>query len=222
VSEDDARLIGNVVKARVEGYATCMAVAQKSAAWCRFVESGRKDDVNKCLLTYDFLILIYGDAVKGGKSCKAAMKGAGVLGKEEGVAFCDAVVAARPEACPLDEKTPQGAYCRVAASRGKLGYCKKVEGNWNEKQEACCNIFAWRFSGLFSGKSQSMGIPEAGALGGESAGCMNALRWGLFENLAPLFGVEFPFEPAAKDELFGEIFCPIEIHWSGRSMITSP
>jgi hypothetical protein len=222
VSEDDARLIGNVVKARVEGYTTCMAVAEKSAAWCSFVESGRKTGVNKCLATYDVFVLAYGGAVKGGKPCKAAMKGARTMGKEESVAFCDAIVAAQPEKCPWGEKTPQGAYCRAAASRGKLGYCKKVEGSWSEKQETCCNLFAWRFSGLFSGKSQSMGIPEAEAVRGESAGCMNALKWGLFENLASLFGVEFPFEPAAKEELFGEILCPMEIHWSGRAMITSP
>jgi len=215
--DDVLDVLNNIARRHMEAYASCMTVAKGDPSWCDVVEKTWDGAGASCDVIYDLYVLIMGKAFIENKPCSKVMAEARTLKGEEGVKFCEALVRGDPDACPWDEAEPRGAYCAAAALKGNIRACGKVKIGWEEKKKRCCEIFAWRMSWLPSGSGE-IEIPEAGALKGDQAGCMNALRWGLFESLASAFDVPLEGDHPAAAELGGEFLCPVLIYWTEREM----
>jgi len=215
--DDVLDLLNNVARRNLEAYGSCMAVAKGDPAWCDGLEKTWEGAGASCGAIYDLHVLVMGKAFIKNQPCSKAMAGARSLEGEVGVKFCEAVIRQDEDACPADDSEPLGAYCAAAARKGNIRACSKVKIGWGDKQKRCCEIFAWRMSWMPAGSSE-VEIPEAGALKGDEAGCMNALRWGLFESLAPVFEVPLEGEHPAAGELYGEFLCPVLVYWTQREM----
>jgi hypothetical protein len=215
--DDVLELLNNVARRNLEAYASCMAVAKGDPSWCDAAEKTWKGSGTDCGIVYDIYLLIMGKAYTQTRPCSKIMTEARTMKGEEGVRLCEALVGGDPDACPWDQADPRGAYCAAAAIKGNIRACDKVKIGWEEKKKRCCEIFAWRMSWLPSGSGE-IEIPEAGALKGNEAGCLNALRWGLFESLAPLFDVPLEGDHPSFGELGGEFLCPVLVYWTERDM----
>jgi hypothetical protein len=217
VGDDTLDMLNNVARRNLEAYASCMTVAKGDPSWCDTVEKAWKGSGRSCDVLYDIHVLIMGRAYVKNQPCGKVMAEARTMKGEEGVQLCEAVVRRDSDLCPWDESDPRGAYCAAAASKGNIKACDKVKIGWEEKKKRCCEIFAWRMSWMPSGLDGTA-VPEAGALKGNEAGCMNALRWGLFESLALAFGVPLEGDHPAVEELNGEFLCPVLVYWTEREM----
>jgi hypothetical protein len=217
-SEDDLKIMENVIKRRMEAYFSCMAVASGDSSFCKVMDEPQAlHHQNSCRWLYAIYTQIVAQAVKKGKECAAVMQNSGIGTPATAAAFCYAVAGRRGDKCPWEETSLEGAYCRAAAGRGTSLACKKVKLEERTNNRECCEMFEWRFMSATGSSATAYDIPEIGALSGDTEGCRKALQWGLFENLAPLFNVE-SFQGAKTDlsQLFGEFTCPLVIYWTQR------
>jgi len=216
-AKDELAHLENIINSRAQAYLTCMAVAERNAGLCDLAKDTTAGQKDGCHVTYAVYALIAERAVKKGEPCAEVMKDPGVRLPEGTAQACEAIVGQKPELCPWEEGSARQAYCRAAATRSAAAAC--AAGAWTPKPHdlACCGKFKWRFASVLNPASTSYNIPEVGALSGETEGCLNALRWGLFEDLAPVFKVEnLPTPVIDPGPTYGEYLCPLEIFWSAN------
>jgi hypothetical protein len=212
-AQDELSHMSNIINSRAQAYLTCKAVAERNADICDLAKDATEGQKDGCHATYAVYALIAERAVKKGEPCAEALKDPKVRLPEGTVKVCEAIVQQKPELCPWKEDAASQAYCRAAATRSPSAAC--APGAWTPKPRdlACCGKFKWRFASVLNPASISYNIPEIGALSGETEGCLNALRWGLFEDLAPVFKVE---DLPDTGPTHGEYLCPLEIFWSAN------
>ncbi len=215
--EDDPAMLEHVIRSRAGAYASCMAVAATDTAYCEAASFISDDNRESCHMVYSLFALIAGEAIREGGSCGSVMKKCRILPYEEAVDFCNAIVENKSQLCPWPETSPPGIFCRAAIARGSSNICESMDLDEETSMISCCEQFEWRFASALGKGATPYVIPELGALAGDEEGCMRALKWGLFHDLAELFGVE-DLPETAKDHSnkYSEYICPLIIHWSQR------
>jgi len=217
-SDSDLELMKNVARRRIIAYSACRAMASRDPSWCAGLEIYSKDSAASCYWNYATFAIIGDEAILKGKSCEEACGSFSGIALSELLSACNAVKEKKPGLCPWDETSTSGAFCRAAAQRAGGNDCQKIAGEDRVRDAACCEHYAWRFANVSSGHADPYVIPEGGALAGDEKGCMNALSWGLMDDLGALFGLEVPEKSAGEfgDSIYGDYLCPMVIYWSQR------
>lgn len=223
-SEDEKRLMEAVVRSRLGAFATCRSLSDGDASWCSALDEAWQGERSACLLMHTLYVRIVRDAMRGGKPCDEAMKGSPALeGLDDGLwaSVCTAVKERKPDGCPAVQGTRAGIICRVASSEHGEQECAslggQVEGG-QEDESGCCRKLAWRFANVSAGSKDAKLYPEAGALGGEAPGCERALVWGIFQDLARLFGIDDAPPPPHEGVESSTYLCRFQVYWSAQPL----
>ncbi len=214
-------VLEKAVRVRVGAYATCMSLAEDDISWCTGQDASWQGERQACQVMHTVHRRIALGVIQKGGDCASVMEGSPEVYGIDGakwVEVCEAFRDMKPDGCPPGLDAGVAAMCRAAAARSGHEHCKVEEGVHSALWEPCCSKFAYRLAVVATGKADPGLIPEQGALDGDRDGCERALAWGLFQDLAWLFGIEgvpgSPIETSDTDDYL----CRFQIYNSPQEL----
>lgn len=214
-------VLAKAVRVRVGAYATCMSLAEDDISWCTEQDASWEGERQACQVMHTVHRRIGLGVIRKGGDCAGVMEGSPeVYGIDAAgwVEVCEAFRDMKPEGCPPGLDTGVAAMCRAAAARSGHEHCKIEEGVHSALWEPCCSKFAYRLGAVGSGKADPGLIPEQGALSGDRDGCERALVWGLFVDLAGLFGIEGVGESPLQASDTDDYLCRFQVYHSPQEL----
>jgi hypothetical protein len=220
-NESHAVILLGAARVRAHAHATCRAVAEDDISWCDGLDESFAGGPKNCQVTHSIYRRIVARAINGKQSCQSAMSGAPAIDgidEKAWVSTCDAIVNLTPDSCPFAATSVPGALCRVAAGSIDEDRCAAIGANPDKQWPECCNLFAYRLSQLRSGQTDPRISPESAALVGDASGCDRALTWGLFQDVAQMFGFEQIQQPATDKSGHSDYLCGYVLYWTDEKL----
>jgi hypothetical protein len=221
-------LLEAVTGVRAHGYATCRSVTDDDIGWCEGLDEDLAGGPASCEVMYTLYRTIVAHAVREGMGCEEALEDVPEVAGVDAQAWrgiCEAVAAIDPATCPPPDDMA-GVMCHVALDRRGEDLCETYRPE-EERWSDCCARYRWRLSQVLNGSLDPRLSPETGALSGERSGCDRALAWGLFRDLAAMFGVEGAPPPLTDEYGIQEYTCSYVLHWTvqplpGKVTVSAP